>query len=84
MKRLFFRGEHKFRVAEFFFGRRRDFCVEDYIPYVELEVVLQDDGRFSVWGNLPDDADLLQDTSHDPHHLVSKIFPLADEILEEE
>lgn len=84
MKRLLFRGEHKFRAAELFFGDKPRFQVEDYVPYKELEVVWQDDGRYSVWGDLDDDAVLLQDTTHDPRHLVPHTLPLADEVLEEE
>ncbi|WOC31594.1 MULTISPECIES: hypothetical protein [Caproicibacterium] len=83
MKRLLFHGEHKFRAAELFFHDKPRFRVEDYIPYIALEVVWQDDGRFSIWGDLDDDAVLLQDTSHDPRHLVEHALPLADGVEED-
>ena len=83
MRRLYFCGEHKFRVAELF-GSRPRFRAEDYTPYQKLEIVWHDDGRYSVWGDLEDDADLLRDTCPDPHHLVKRTLPLADEVLTEE
>lgn len=81
MKRLLFRGEHKLRAAKLFFSEKPRFHVEDYNLYLELEVVWQDDGRYSIWGNLDDDAELLQDTTHDPYHLVERALPLANEVV---
>mgnify|MGYP000159575729 FL=1 len=84
MKRLFFRGERRFRAAELFFGDRPDFRVEDYVPYLELEVVLQDDGRFSVWGNLADDSELLRDTRPDRQGVMHLALHLADQVCEDD
>lgn len=84
MRRLFFRGEHRFRAAELFFGGREDFRVEDYAPYLELEAVLQDDGRFSVWGNLPGDAVLLRDTRPDWHGVLHTALHMADEVVRDD
>lgn len=84
MKRLFFRGKNQMRAAEIFFSDREEYCSSDYEKYTELEVVVQEDGRYSVWGNLEDDADLLQDTRKDSQNLVSKILLWADEIQMEE
>ncbi|MDD3260655.1 MAG: hypothetical protein PHU79_01900 [Oscillospiraceae bacterium] len=84
MKRLYFRGEHKYRAAELLFSDSPTFRVEDYTPYEALEIVWQADGRYSVWGDLPNDADLLRDTCRDPRHLVQMALPFADEAVEEE
>ena len=50
----------------------------------ELEVVRQDDGRFSVWGNDKEDTDLLRDTHKDPQALFAAIADLADEVVLDE
>ena len=49
-----------------------------------MEIVVQDDGRYSVWGNLRDDSELLQDTRRDPERRVKQLLALVDEIAEEE
>ncbi len=84
MKRLYFMGGHKRAAAALLFGEQEDFQEEDYQKYQELEVVLHQDGRFSVWGNLTEDADLLRDTKPDKQGVIAKLLPLADEVLEEE
>ena len=82
MKRYFFRV-HKQAAARGLFGGREDFAPRTYEKYGELEVVRQDDGRFSVWGNFEEDADLLQDTRRDAESLFSRIVDLADEVVED-
>lgn len=84
MKRYFYRDAAKTQAAVALFGRQEKFNLADYQKYQELEVVQQDDGRFSVWGNFPDDSDLLQDTRRDPELLIPSIRNLADEVREEE
>ena len=84
MKRLFFQGEHKILAATCLFGDEENFDPETYQKYVELEVVVQENGRFSVWGDLDDDADLLRDTKPDWNHVVPQLELMADEIMEEE
>lgn len=84
MKRYFYRDAAKTQAAVALFGRQEQFNPADYQKYLELEVVQQDDGRFSVWGNFPDDSDLLQDTRRDPERLIPSICNLADEVREEE
>ncbi len=84
MKRLFFQGERKIQAATLLFGQEENFDPENYRKYVELEVVLQDDGRFSVWGDLEDDADLLRDTKPDWRHVAPQLEQLADQVMEED
>ncbi|WP_195984034.1 hypothetical protein [Clostridium sp. D33t1_170424_F3] len=84
MKRLFFRGEKRVAAARILFGEEEDFCPHTYEKYTELEVVIQEDGRYSVWGNLPDDADLLQDTRRDAQNRTAKLEPLANACAEED
>ena len=50
----------------------------------KLEVVQQDDGRFSVWGNFAEDTDLLRDTRKDTQGLFAAVAALADEVVVEE
>lgn len=64
MKRYFFRA-HKWDAVNGLFGGQKDFDPRRYETYEELEVVQQDDGRFSVWGNFAEDTDLLRDTRKD-------------------
>ena len=52
MKRYFFR-EHKWDAVNGLFGGQKDFDPRRYETYQELEVVQQDDGRFSVWAGYP-------------------------------
>lgn len=83
MKRLLFRDEKRITAARILFGEEEDFHPHVYEKYTELEVVVQDDGRYSVWGNLTDDADLLQDTRRDMQNRTAKLEPLADFCIEE-
>ncbi|WP_050697539.1 hypothetical protein [Anaeromassilibacillus senegalensis] len=84
MKRLFFRDEKRVAAARILFGEEEDFHPQAYEKYTELEVVVQDDGRYSVWGNFPDDADLLQDTRRDSQNKTAELEPLADTCAEED
>ena len=83
MKRVFFYGDKAIRAATDLLGSQENFNPLDYAKYSELEVALQEDGRFSVWGNLPNDADLLQDTKKDRDHAMQSVLAYADEIIED-
>ena len=72
------------KAAELLFSSKEDFSPEKYRKYNELEIVVQEDGRYSVWGNFQDDSDLLQDTRKDPDNRVKQLLALADEIVVEE
>ena len=84
MERIWIRGVNRLKAAEMLFSSKEGFSVDTYRKYDELEIVVQDDGRYSVWGNFRDDSDLLQDTRRDPENCVRKILVLADEISTEE
>jgi len=84
VERLWIRGLNQVKAAELLFGDQDDFDGEKYRYYEELEIVVQDDGRYSVWGNYTDDADLLQDTRRDSAGAVKRLLALADEILVED
>lgn len=83
MKRYFYRGAKVLTTAKALFAEKKEFRVEDYKKYQELELVVQDDGRFSVWGNYQEDSDLLQDTRKDPLGLIGKIIRQADEVIDD-
>lgn len=83
MNRYFYR-KHREEAARILFGGQQDFDPHKYEKYEELEVVRQDDGRFSVWGNFLEDADLLQDTRRDTQGLFADIEGLADETVQED
>ena len=83
MKRYFYRGAKVLETAKTLFAEKKEFRVEDYKKYQELELVVQDDGRFSVWGNYQEDSDLLQDTRKDPLGLIGKIIRQADEVIDD-
>ena len=83
MKRYFFRT-HKWDAINRLFGGQKEFDPHRYEKYTELEVVRQDDGRFSVWGNDKEDTDLLRDTHKDPQALFAAIADLADEVVLDE
>lgn len=80
---VFFR-EHKWDAVNGLFGGQKDFDPRRYETYEELEVVQQDDGRFSVWGNFAEDTDLLRDTRKDTQGLFAAVAALADEVVVEE
>ena len=83
MKRYFCRA-HKWDAVNGLFGGQKDFDPRHYEMYEELEVVQQDDGRFSVWGNFTEDTDLLRDTRKDTQGLFAAVAALADEVVVEE
>ncbi len=83
MIRYFFRGQKVSEAAKMLLGDRKDYAPEHYIHYEELEVVVQDDGRFSVWGNRGEDSDLLQDTRKDYEGLIDRVKDHADEFWED-
>ncbi len=83
MKRYFYRT-HKEEAARGLFGWKEDFDLCAFDKYGELEVVLQDDGRYSVWGNFTEDTDLLQDTRRDSGGLFAAVEGLADEVVQED
>ena len=83
MKRCFFRGERAAQAGRVLLGERKDFDPARYDRYPELELVLQEDGRSSLWGNLGGDADLLQDTRRDPRGLARDAAAWADEVWDE-
>ena len=78
MKRYFYRGKKVLEAAKVLFSEKKSFQENDYQKYSELELVVQDDGRFSVWGNYGEDSDLLQDTKKDPLRIAAKILDQAD------
>ena len=78
MERMWIRGVNRLKAAEMLFSSKEGFSVDTYRKYDELEIVVQDDGRYSVWGNFRDDSDLLQE------NCVRKLLVLADEISTEE
>ena len=84
MERMWIRGVNRLKAAELLFSAIEGFSVDTYRKYDELEIVVQDDGRYSVWGNLRDDSELLQDTRRDPERRVKQLLALVDEIVEEE
>ena len=84
MERIWIRGVNQLKAAELLFSYKENFSPEEYRKYKELEIVVQEDGRYSVWGNFHDDSDLLQDTRKDPDNRVKQLLALADEIVIEE
>ncbi|MCD8356225.1 MAG: hypothetical protein LUE11_06600 [Clostridia bacterium] len=83
MKRLIFIGKHIVTAAQILFAGNDRYTPQQYARWPELEVTVQDDGRYAVWVNLLDDAELLQDTKKDSGHLVQKLAPYVDEIIED-
>lgn len=84
MKRYYFGGGKVIVAARELFGWREDYRDEMYARYTSLEIALQPDGRFSVWGNLgEEDADLLRDTRPDSQNLLARVLGMADEWAEE-
>lgn len=81
MKRLIFMGKHILPAAKILFEGKDTYTAKQMAQWPELEVTVQDDGRYAVWVNLIDDADLLQDRRPDTGNVIARIQPLADEIL---
>lgn len=83
MKRLIFMGKHIVPAARILFQNDDRYTSKQYASWPELEVTLHDDGRYAVWVNLIDDAELLQDTKRDASGLIAKLTPYVDEIIED-
>ncbi len=78
MERYYFQGASRKQAAKLLFGKEKNFDPNRYEIYEELELALQEDGRFSVWGNLPEDSQLLRDTHPDFDQVLPQVLPLAD------
>lgn len=83
MKRLIFIGEHIKQVAKILFAEDDRYTPQMAARWPELEVTVHHDGRYAVWVNLMDDAELLQDTIPDHKNLVRQIAGFADEVIED-
>ena len=83
MKRLLFIGEHIKQAAKVLFAEDDRYTPQMAARWPELEVTVHHDGRYAVWVNLMDDAELLQDTIPDHKNLVRQIAGFADEVIED-
>ena len=83
MKRLIFIGEHIKQAAKVLFAEHARYTPQMAARWPELEVTVHHDGRYAVWVNLMDDAELLQDTIPDHKNLVRQIAGFADEVIED-
>ena len=83
MKRLIFIGEHIKQAAKVLFAEDDRYTPQMAARWPELEVTVHHDGRYAVWVNLMDDAELLQDTIPDHKNLVRQIAGFADEVSED-
>ena len=83
MKRLIFIGEHIKQAAKVLFAEDDRYTPQMAARWPELEVTVHHDGRYAVWVNLMDDAELLQDTLPDHKNLVRQIAGFADEVIED-
>ncbi|MDO5806543.1 MAG: hypothetical protein Q4Q51_09430 [Eubacteriales bacterium] len=83
MKRLIFIGEHIKQAAKILFAEDDRYTPQMAARWPELEVTVHHDGRYAVWVNLMDDAELLQDTIPDHKNLVRQIVGFADEVIED-
>lgn len=83
MKRLIFIGEHIKQAAKVLFAEDDRYTPQMAARWPELEVTVHHDGRYAVWVNLMDDAELLQDTIPDHKNLVWQIAGFADEVIED-
>ena len=83
MKRLIFIGEHIKQAAKVLFAEDNRYTPQMAARWPELEVTVHHDGRYAVWVNLMDDAELLQDTIPDHKNLVRQIAGFADEVIED-
>lgn len=82
MKRLIIMGSHIVPAARLLFAGDDRYTSQQYAKWPELEVTVHEDGRYAVWVNLLDDADLLQDTRHDAAQVVAQLAPYVDEVIE--
>lgn len=84
MKRYFYRRNKVILVCRELFGGQEDYRESRYEKYDSLEIVEQEDGRFSVWGDLgEEDADLLRDTKPDHSRALPRVIPLADDVTDD-
>lgn len=83
MKRLIFIGRHIVPAAQLLFADDDRYTPQQYAKWPELEVTVHEDGRYAVWVNLIDDAELLRDTRRDTTHVVERLAPYVDEIIED-
>ena len=83
MKRLIFIGEHIKQAAKILFAEDDRYTPQMAARWPELEDTVHHDGRYAVWVNLMDDAELLQDTIPDHKNLVRQIAGFADEVIED-
>ena len=83
MKRLIFIGEHIKQAAKVLFAEDDRYTPQMAARWPELEVTVHHDGRYAVWVNRMDDAELLQDTIPDHKNLVRQIAGFADEVIED-
>lgn len=83
MKRLIFIGEHIKQAAKILFAEDDRYTPQMAARWPELEITVHHDGRYAVWVNLMDDAELLQDTIPDHKNLVRQIAGFADEVIED-
>lgn len=83
MKRLIFIGEHIKQAAKILFAEDDRYTPQMAARWPELEVTVHHDGRYAVWVNLMDDAELLQDTIPDHKNLVRQIAGFANEVIED-
>ena len=83
MKHLIFIGEHIKQAAKVLFAEDDRYTPQMAARWPELEVTVHHDGRYAVWVNLMDDAELLQDTIPDHKNLVRQIAGFADEVIED-
>ena len=83
MKRLIFIGERIKQAAKILFAEDDRYTPQMAARWPELEVTVHHDGRYAVWVNLMDDAELLQDTIPDHKNLVRQIAGFADEVIED-
>lgn len=83
MKRLIFIGEHIKQAAKVLFAEDDRYTPQMAARWPELEVTVHHDGRYAVWVNLMDDAELLQDTIPDHKNLVRQIAGFVDEVIED-
>lgn len=81
MKRLIIMGKHIIPASQLLFADNDRYTLQQYASWPELEVTVQEDGRYAVWVNLLDDAELLQDTRPDRQQIVAKLAPYVDEII---
>ncbi|HIV68870.1 MAG TPA: hypothetical protein IAA32_08410 [Candidatus Butyricicoccus stercorigallinarum] len=81
MKRLIFMGKHIVPAARILFEGDDRYTPQQYAAWPELEVTLHEDGRYAVWVNLIDDAELLRDTVRDADGRIARLAPYVDETI---